>query len=153
MDAGGLGMQLAEETRIQYGESVQGIQLSEAWYRENMGTWKAAFEDGLITVPQDEEIIGDIRAVKLVRGIGRVPAATKAMDGQRRHGDAAIASALAYAASRAEPEEYAYQGAAPGRGATRGDPREDAWMYPNGDDEALPPRSLLPELRGAGAVR
>ena len=44
-----------------------------------------------------------------VRGVIRVPARTEAQAGGKRHGDAAVAYALAYAASRAEFEDYAYR--------------------------------------------
>jgi phage FluMu gp28-like protein len=50
----------------------------------------------------------DLRLVKLVRGVARVPDLRSGAPGKKRHGDSAIALFLAHAASRAEPEEYGY---------------------------------------------
>lgn len=108
IDAGGNGSFLAEVALQRYGERVEPVMLSEPWYRENMPRWKAAFEDDTITAPQDREILDDHRLVKLIRGVGRVPDERTGEKGKRRHGDSAIASALAVAAARAEPEEYDY---------------------------------------------
>ena len=110
MDATGNGQWLGEVTVQRYGSRIEAVKMSEGWYRDNMPAFKAAFEDSRITVPADREIHDDIRALKMVRGVIRVPdqrATTK--DGSKRHGDAAVAGALAYAASRAEPEEYGYR--------------------------------------------
>lgn len=108
MDAGGNGSYLAETTMQKFGERIEPVMLSEPWYRENMPRWKAAFEDGTIIAPQDRDILDDHRLVKLIRGVGRVPDERTGEKGKRRHGDSAIASALAIAASRAEWEEYDY---------------------------------------------
>ncbi|GGG30900.1 hypothetical protein GCM10010964_18540 [Caldovatus sediminis] len=116
LDARGNGQFLAERAMQRYGAArIEQVMLTEAWYREHMPALKAAFEDATIEVPRDREILSDLRALRLVRGVARLPEQrTQAAAGQR-HGDAAIAAALAYAASRAEPEEYGYQ-AAPARG-------------------------------------
>ncbi len=111
MDAGGNGAYLAEVTAQRYGERIQAILLSEPWYRENMPPMKAAIEDAMFTLPRDRDIIGDLRNLRLVRGVARVPDRTLTDEGASRHGDAAIAAAMAYAASRADPEEYDYRSA------------------------------------------
>lgn len=103
MDATGLGMQIAEETMQKFGASIVPVMMSEPWYRENMPSLKGAFEDATITVPRDRDVIDDLRMLKLVRGVARVPDRRRDDDGARRHGDAAIAAALAIAASRADP--------------------------------------------------
>ena len=103
-DARGNGQFLAERARQRYGASlIEEVALSEPWYRENMPPLKAAFEDGTITLPKDSEILDDFRAIEMVRGVARVPqnARTKGKGGQR-HGDAAVAAALAYAASKGD---------------------------------------------------
>jgi len=103
-DARGNGAYLAERARQLYGASlIQEVQLSEAWYRENMAPVKAAFEDGTIAIPRDADVLEDFRAVEVVKGVPKVPdtARTRGAYGQR-HGDAAIACALAYAATRAD---------------------------------------------------
>ena len=64
----------------------------------------------------------DLRLVRLIRGIGRVPDLRTGTPGKKRHGDSAIAGALAYAASQALPEEYGYQ---PVRGVASSLPQRD----------------------------
>jgi len=119
LDAGGNGMVLAQETAQRYGSLVQQVMLSEPWYREHMPPMKSAFEEGTITVPQDEDTIGDFPLLRMVRGVIRVPPQRqRADDGGKRHGDAAIACALACFASRAEPEVYGYLAARPGARGT-----------------------------------
>ncbi len=111
MDATGLGMQIAEETMQKFGAAIVPVMMSEPWYRENMPAVKAAFEDAMLTVPRDREVVDDIRMLKLVRGVARVPERRRDDAGAKRHGDAAIALSLAIAASRAEPEVYDYEAA------------------------------------------
>lgn len=107
-DAGGNGGYLAEVAQQRYGERIEAVMLTENWYRENMPQWKAAFEDATIVIPKDREILDDHRLVKLIRGVGRVPDERTGEKDKKRHGDSAIAGALAVAASKAEPEEYGY---------------------------------------------
>ena len=109
MDATGLGMDLAERTIQKFGAWSEAVMLSEPWYREHMPPLKSAFEDGTVEIPQDRDTQTDIRLLKLVRGVARVPDRIRDDEGRQRHGDAAIALALAYAASRAEPEAYGYR--------------------------------------------
>ncbi len=104
-DARGNGSYLAEEMVDAYGSIVEAVMLSEAWYRENMPRYKAAFEDDRIAVPRNDDVLDDHRAIRMVRGIPRLP------DGQTaagRHGDSAIALALAWYASEqdAAPIEF-----------------------------------------------
>lgn len=103
-DAQGNGAYLAEYAMQRYGASrVQQVMPTEGWYRDNMPPVKAALEDGnLVDLPKDEDTLDDLRAVQVVNGVPRVPEQrSKAKsDGGKRHGDAAIALALAYYASR-----------------------------------------------------
>ncbi|MCH4024026.1 MAG: hypothetical protein LKH33_10410 [Acetobacter sp.] len=108
MDARGNGQYLAEVAAQRYGTRIEEVMLSEGWYRENMPPFKAAMEDGTLTIPADRDIHDDIRALKIVRGVARVPDSRTSDKNGKRHGDAAIAIAMAWAASRAEPEEYGY---------------------------------------------
>jgi phage FluMu gp28-like protein len=110
-DAGGNGGFLAEAAQLRFGERIEAVMLNEPWYRDNMPRMKAHFDDGTITAPRDRETSDDLRLIKLVRGVGRVPDERTGEVGKKRHGDAAIACALAVAASRAEPELYGYEGA------------------------------------------
>jgi phage FluMu gp28-like protein len=131
IDAGGSGIVLAQETAQRYGSLVQQVTLSEPWYREHMPPMKRAFEEGTIDAPQDEDTIGDFPLLRMVRGVIRVPPQRQqGNDGGKRHGDAAIACALACFASRAEPEVFGYMPVLAGpRGGGRGggapDDRED----------------------------
>lgn len=102
-DARGNGQFLAEVAMQRYGpQRIQQIMLSEKWYMEHMPPVKAALEDGtLIDLPKDADVLDDLRAVQMVRGVPRVPdTRTTGQDKGKRHGDAAIAIALAYYASR-----------------------------------------------------
>ena len=67
--------------------------------------------DGMIVIPRDRDILDDHRLVKLINGVGRIPDERTGEKDKKRHGDSAIASALAVAASRTEPEIYGYEGA------------------------------------------
>lgn len=102
-DARGNGQFLAEVAMQRYGpQRIQQVMLSENWYREHMPPVKAALEDGtLVDLPKDADVLDDLRAVQMVRGVPRIPdTRTTGQDKGKRHGDAAIAIALAYYASR-----------------------------------------------------
>jgi phage FluMu gp28-like protein len=109
LDATGNGAWLAERTVQRYGaHRAEGIHLTEAWYRAHMPKLKAAFEDAGLTIPADAGVVDDFRQLELVRGVARVPDKRQSAKGEdkdkaggQRHGDAAIAAALAiYAAGR-----------------------------------------------------
>lgn len=122
LDAGGNGMSLAEKAMQRFGDRVLQVMLSEPWYREHMPRLKAAIEDGALALPQDRDVGDDFRALRLVRGVARVPERQAGSDGGQRHGDSAIAAALAVFASRAAPEDYGYRPAdLPRRGLAGGD--------------------------------
>ena len=102
-DARGNGQYLAEVAMQRYGASrIAQVMLSESWYRENMPPVKAALEDGTLDeLPRDADILADLRAVQVIKGVPRIPdQRTTGKDAGKRHGDAAVATALAYFASR-----------------------------------------------------
>lgn len=103
LDARGNGQYLAEVAMQRYGaSSIEQVMLSNAWYLENMPKLKAAFEDGtLSSIPKDLDVKADLRAIVVDKGIPKLAekARTKSSDGGQRHGDAAIALALAWFAS------------------------------------------------------
>jgi len=112
MDASGNGYTLAEYTADRYGRNRIGeIKLSDSWYRENMEPFVQAFEDGMMDLPKDLDIKNDLRSLERIDGIVKLPKLrvedTKNSD-FKRHGDAAIALALAYAASQSDVEIFAY---------------------------------------------
>ncbi|MES2435069.1 MAG: hypothetical protein V4586_14755 [Pseudomonadota bacterium] len=116
-DATGMGWTVAEDMGREFGlrEDPEGagiviaVKFSEEWYRLHMPPLKVAFEDDMIALIADAEHLSDIRAIKLVRGIARVPALREGTTGKKRHGDHAIAVALAHWASRMRFVEYGYQ--------------------------------------------
>lgn len=97
-DARGNGQYLAEQAAYRYGSKVEQVMLSQSWYLENMPKLKAAFEDDLIRIPKDADIMDDLGAIQLVKGVPKIPD-IKTGKSKDRHGDAAIAIAMAYAAS------------------------------------------------------
>ena len=102
-DARGNGQFLAEVAMQRYGASrIQQVMLSESWYREHMPPVKAALEDGTLDgLPRDAGTLGDLRAIQVIKGVPRIPdTRTTGEDKGKRHGDAAVAVALAYFASR-----------------------------------------------------
>ncbi len=78
--------------------------LSVEWYRENMPRLKAAFEDRTLVAPRDADILADLPAVRMEKGVAKVPdnAHTRGADGRDRHGDTAVALALAVFATLSE---------------------------------------------------
>jgi phage FluMu gp28-like protein len=108
MDARGNGQYLAETAAQRYGARIVQVMLSESWYRENMPRYKAAFEDGTIEIPKDADVLADHRAIVLEQGVAKVSERRVGADGKGRHGDSAMAAALAFFASRTEPGEIAY---------------------------------------------
>lgn len=117
-DARGNGQAIAEAAAVRYGHSrIQQVMLSEGWYRDNMPPFKAALEDGTLDdLPADQDTINDYRAIKVVRGVPRIPdVRTTEKGGGQRHGDAAVTGVLAYAASRMEVEVYGYEAVRPDR--------------------------------------
>lgn len=131
-DATGMGWTVAEDMGRIYGFKeapdspgrVHAIKFTEDWYRVEMPPLKLAFEDGSIEISPDAEFLADLRSVKLQRGVPRVPALREGVRGKKRHGDYAIALALAWFASRGKWVEYAYRPvpAAPGSLGHNGGP-------------------------------
>lgn len=116
IDATGMGMNLAEDLGRQFGlredeEStglVWAVKLSANWYNEHLPPLKTAFEDDAIALTKDNEHLSDLRLVKIIRGVPQVPAEREGEAGKKRHGDFAVALALAHFASRMRWAEYGY---------------------------------------------
>jgi phage FluMu gp28-like protein len=129
IDAGGNGGYVAEEARDAWGSLlVDEIHFTEQWYRDEFPRYKASLEDRLTTIVRHDDVLEDHRAVRLVRGVPRVPEGKTDKKGER-HGDSAIAGLLADFRSRLDvaPIEFQSTGrrlaaeaidAVPGRGAT-----------------------------------
>jgi|SRR5690554_154185 len=105
LDARGNGQYLAEQARYKYGsERIHCVMLSPNWYRDNMPKMKALFEDRQITLPRNAEVLADLRALQVIKGIPKLPD-TKTGSDKDRHGDSAIAIAMAVFASFQEGVE------------------------------------------------
>lgn len=113
MDATGNGFTLAEDTADEFGhELIEMVMLNDAWYRANMTTFQSAFEDQMFDLPRDADIKNDIRSLKSIKGIIKLPD-LRIQDTKdikfMRHGDSAIALALGhFASNKAMP--YATEG-------------------------------------------
>ena len=121
-DATGMGWTVAEDMGRKFGlreDHEQGtglimaLKFTEEWYRLQMPPLKTAFEDDAIAIFADAEHLSDLRTVKLMRGIPRVPDVRTGAAAKRRHGDYAIALALAHWASRMRWVEYDYTAVPP----------------------------------------
>ena len=134
LDARGNGQYLAETARQRYGARVEQVMLSAQWYRENMPRYKAAFEDGMVELPCDAEILADHRALEIEHGYAHV---SERRDQKGRHGDAAIAGALAYYASSIRAQEPAYT-PAPRRAAATASARRERDPFGPPDEDAAP---------------
>lgn len=111
LDARGNGQFLAEVAMQRYGPGrIEQVMLSDKWYLEHLPPFRAAFEDGSILIPADADTVNDLRAFRVIGGVPKLPKEKTrgASDGRQRHGDAGIALALFYSATRSETEEYGY---------------------------------------------
>lgn len=131
-DARGNGQAHAEAALQKYGANrIECVMMTGAWYDEHFPRYHQAMEDGEVGVPIHEDNIADHRSVVLVGGKPRMSdARTRGSDGGDRHGDAAVAGVLAWAATRADFAPAAgesvnarpgdYTSDRPGRGGQRG---------------------------------
>jgi phage FluMu gp28-like protein len=137
MDATGNGAYLAEVAAQKYGVlRIEQVKLNAGWYLEHFPPLKAAFEDGNILIPADDDQLGDLALVKMVRGTPVIPEVrTTAADGKKRHGDFAVALVLAYAHTRSNTVEFGYRGPStemgdPMGGPDEGDGETRSWWKP-----------------------
>ena len=117
-DAGGNGADIAETTAQKFGmQLIAQIKLSRPWYAENFPRLKAAIEDDLYQLPPSAGWQDDLRLVELNKGVPMIPDnRTNDGDGQKRHGDGAIALVLAEFATRNESPPIEFKSA--GRNAS-----------------------------------
>lgn len=107
LDKTGNGAFLAEVAAQKYGTSqIQQVHMTQQWHMDSWPRYKAALEDGDITLPKDLDVLDDHRQVKVINGIPKVPdsARYKGSDGGQRHGDAAVALCLAWNAAVNQPK-------------------------------------------------
>lgn len=117
-DATGMGWTVAEDMGRIFGlwhatdnpsGLIRAIKFTQDWYRVEMPPLKVAFEDAAILLAKFAEHLSDLRLVKVIRGIPMVPPTRVGETGKKRHGDFAIALALAWFASRLQWHEYDYK--------------------------------------------
>ncbi len=109
IDSRGNGSYVGEAAYDRYGSVVVRLMPTEGWYRDNMPPYKAAFEDDTITVPKHDGLLQDHRAIKLIRGVPRMPEGKTSGDS---HGDGAMACVYSHAATRIDycPIEFMSSG-------------------------------------------
>ena len=116
-DARGNGEYLAEAAADEWGSIIEKVMITENWYRERMPRYRRLIDDGEIEIPRSDDVLQDHRAVKLVRGVPRLPDG-KTNAAKDRHGDSVIALVLAAQAADAAtgPIEYTPAGLRPTAG-------------------------------------
>ena len=115
-DATGMGWTVAEDmgrifgfrTEENDGGLIAPVKFSTDWYRFNMPPLKTAFEDDAIALSKDDEHLSDVRLVRVVAGVPKVPDVRTGEGSKKRHGDFAIALALGHWASRQQWFQYEY---------------------------------------------
>ena len=113
MDARGNGAALAEKMQQRFGfDRIEAVQATEKTYLAFMPKLRAAIEDRNIVLPHDEDVLEDLRMIKLVRGIPKIPdrSVTSKADGAKgkRHGDTAIAAMHLVAAADEDPGDIEF---------------------------------------------
>ncbi|XPV77674.1 MAG: hypothetical protein ACNI27_07085 [Desulfovibrio sp.] len=99
LDARGNGQQLAEAARQRYGpDLIEEVMLSQTWYRENMPRLKTHLEDRTISIPNNSNVLDDLRGLKVVKGIAKPPEKSTQGENGQRHCDSAVSLALAVSA-------------------------------------------------------
>lgn len=96
MDARGNGSALAEFAQQAWGaDRIEAVMASDKTYLDFMPKLRARIEDRTMLIPEDEGTLDDLRMVKLVRGVPKIPdrSVMSKTDGAKgkRHGDNAIA--------------------------------------------------------------
>lgn len=119
LDATGAGSYVAEAVADEYGQMIEQVVFNVTWWREQMPRYKAHLEGRTVRIPKDDDVLEDHRSVELVRGVPGLPGGA----GKDRHGDSAVALALACQAADQGCGPFDYQSA--GRAVGAGDWRED----------------------------
>lgn len=122
LDANGNGMALAQEARQKFGpETITELIATDAWHREFTPGFRSAFEDRTIRLPADRDVRDDLRQIRMIGGVGKVPrnVRTEGSDGGRRHADTAVALMNFHAATVAESFDYGYRPASDLRAGDR----------------------------------
>ncbi len=113
MDARGNGSALAEKMQQRWGfEVIEAVMATDKTYLAFMPLLKAAIEDRTVILPHDEGELDDLRMIKQVKGIPKIPdrAINVKEEGKivRRHGDNAIADMHLVAAAAQDPGDIEF---------------------------------------------
>lgn len=140
MDATGNGAALAEAMAQRYGtQMIEQVKLNDGFYLAHMPKLKSELQDGTLTdLPRDEAHRDDLRAIKLIQGVPKIPktdtqsagakaAAAEGGSKQRRHGDYAIALFLGVFAFYREAGEIGWMSAG----------SSGFWGDDDGDDDGM----------------
>lgn len=129
LDKGGNGAFLAEEAAMRYGARIEEISFSRDWYASEMPAYIQAFADRTVLLPRHADVLADHQALQFVDGIIRIPRdfRFKGSDGLDRHGDSAVAGALAWYASRQTGSEISYTPVTPAIDAADDDDTDRPW--------------------------
>lgn len=119
IDATGNGSFIAEAAVDAFGSIIDPAMITESWYRDFIPKYKARFEDATLTIPKNDDLLQDHRAFRLERGVPRLPNKTDKRG--NRHGDAAIALALACQAAAADIVPIEFESAGPRATVEAGD--------------------------------
>jgi phage FluMu gp28-like protein len=104
-DSTGNGGYLAEQAALRYGTTmVDQVSLNQGWYAEWMPKLKAEFESFSLELPRHQTVLDDLLSIKVVSGIPLIDKGRqKDLESQggkgKRHGDFAVALAMAIRAS------------------------------------------------------
>jgi phage FluMu gp28-like protein len=120
LDARGNGQNLAESASERYGDLVKCVMITQAWYLEVMPRLRADLSEGVLTIPKDVDILQDLQAIQYVDGVPKIPAVRTGQK-KNRHGDAAIALAMAVYAADQDVEIIEYHSVKVPQQASPGD--------------------------------
>lgn len=139
LDGGGNGAYLAEVAAQRYGSSIVEVKFSKGWYEKEMPRYIESFSDQSFLLPADADWLADHQALAWTNGYVKVPDdhRFKGSDGLDRHGDSAIAGALANFASYSETKIYEYTPVS----------KAESYGY-NELFETTPSNTLIPNLKG-----
>ena len=106
LDSGLNGGWLGETALAHYGAAhVDCVQITSHWYGSELPRFRAAFEEHMITVPADIDVRDDISMFEMRNGLPKLKEERRkdSKDKKGRHGDTAIALALAFARHQKAP--------------------------------------------------
>jgi len=111
LDSRGNGQYQAERAMQKCGIAyISQIALSNPFYGEWFPRYKTGLQDGKVVLPADADLKADHRLVEQISGIPKLPETKiKGADGEKRHGDGAVAGLLMWYASCQEGSPIEFQ--------------------------------------------